>query len=75
LIITFNFPSPELDYAILPLITTAFFTQVPLWIALLIITIRKAIKTSNSKKTIHHDTTDDNKIEENEKLNSKNSLN
>jgi hypothetical protein len=75
LIITFNFPSPELDYAILPLITTAFFTQVPLWIALLIITIRKAIKTSNSKKTTHQDTTDDNKIEENEKLNSKNSLN
>ncbi len=66
MIITFNFPSPELDYAILPLITTAFFTQVPLWIALLIITIRKEIKTSNSKNTI-----DDNEMEENETLNSK----
>ncbi len=71
MIITFNFPSPELDFAILPLITTAFFTQVPLWVALLLIIIRKAIKTSNSKNILDHDTTDNNEMEENEKLNSK----
>ncbi len=36
LIIMLNFPSPEADYALLPLIGVTALTGLPLWIALLI---------------------------------------
>ena len=72
MIIQFNFPSPELDYAILPLITTAFFTQIPLWALLLIRTIKKAIQKCNSRNNTTEDseTTDGSEIKESDKLNS-----
>jgi predicted Na+-dependent transporter len=54
LIVITNFPSPESDYAILPLITVSFLTTIPLWLLLIIITIKTKLvdKFFQKKKTV-----------------------
>ena len=47
LIIIYNFPSPESDYAILPLITVAFLTQIPLWLCLIIQNLKNRLITKS----------------------------
>ena len=54
LIITYNFPSPEADYAILPLISVSFLTTIPLWFVLLGLTIRNRLK-AKKESTINED--------------------
>lgn len=41
IIVFYNFPSPEADYAILPLISVSLLTPIPLWILLASYTIYK----------------------------------
>ena len=50
LIITYNFPSPESDYAILPLISVSSLTTIPLWFLLLSISIKKKLKARSEAK-------------------------
>ncbi len=50
MIITYNFPSPESDYAILPLISVSLLTTIPLWLLLLSITIKKKLKAHSKAK-------------------------
>lgn len=58
LVITYNFPSPESDYAILPLISVSTLTTLPLWFLLLIFTInnkRKARLEAKKKALIEEE--------------------
>ena len=50
LIIFSNFPSPESDYAILPLISVTSFTTIPLWLFLIFKILRKKGKFCLFKK-------------------------
>ncbi len=44
LVIIYNFPTPESDYAILPLISVSLLTSIPLWLFLLFLTIKRKIE-------------------------------
>ena len=57
IIITYNFPSPESDLAIAPLISLSFLTPVPFYIALIVRYISKCFKKNkkNDKKEIDED--------------------
>jgi hypothetical protein len=46
-IIIYNFPTPEADYAILPLISIGILTSIPLYTALI---IKKVLKKKREKK-------------------------
>jgi hypothetical protein len=45
-----NFPSPDADFAVLPLIAVAFLTNIPLYIVLLIRKVYKLIKNWMNKR-------------------------
>jgi predicted Na+-dependent transporter len=49
LIILFNFPSPESEYAFLPLIAIAMFSFVPLFIVVAILAIIRKRKLKNAE--------------------------
>ena len=51
LVISLNFPSPESDYAFLPLIAVTTLTGLPLWILLVVKTVADAFI---HKKTDQH---------------------
>jgi hypothetical protein len=44
IVIFLNFPSPECDYALLPLIAVVMLTTLPLWLLLIIKTVYKRVK-------------------------------
>jgi hypothetical protein len=70
MIILFNFPSPECDYAILPLISVATLTPLPLWIIYLIKSILTRIKAYKEKQDSSKDENyKDQNVEQTEKIN------
>jgi predicted Na+-dependent transporter len=50
LIVLYNFPSPQSDYAILPLISVSALTGIPLWLALLVNALRNRFCPSKDNK-------------------------
>ena len=69
LIIILNFPSPESDYAILPLMTVGFLTAIPLWIGLIIVNLKKKLIDKWLKNRTKIKNLDNETCEENEELN------
>ena len=51
-----NFPSPESDYALLPLIAVTCLTTVPLWFLLLVKTVKNyLLNRKNAENSIRND--------------------
>jgi predicted Na+-dependent transporter len=76
LVITYNFPSPESDYAILPLISVSFLTTIPLWFLFLGLTIKRKIQAKKKQKSIEfiddHEMNNETLLKENQINNEKN---
>jgi hypothetical protein len=51
LLIALNFPSPQSDYALLPLIAVTALTGLPLWLIFLVKTVVETFKNIRKKKT------------------------
>ena len=79
MIVMLNFPSPESDYALLPLVAISSITTLPLWTLLMIKTlyerIQKARTEKNGKELIEQDIIYIHKPDETERLNPENEKN
>lgn len=51
MIVMLNFPSPESDYALLPLVAISSITTVPLWLILIIKSLYTRIKEARERKS------------------------
>lgn len=68
MIVLYNFPSPDADYAILPLISASLLTNLPLYVMLIIVTIIKKCKNPRKNKVVIKSTIEETE-EELEELN------